>query len=231
MRGSSLAVACELSNHFPPESNVWKLLLVQTKQKKYTIYFMRKIYLLIVTGLLSLGASAQSQKEIHVGIGTGSIQEVAVRNGTHPLFKMATASGEPIKRTFSPAGPIRIGISSHENSKFLLGAEFNYINTEVMNDYGTGANEFINFANYTLMASTQYKYFDKPKYTMYTGVQFGVSFSAVKNQNNGKKDQDLTGAFQVNFLGVRYGTKLGVFGEIGYGFNGFLSGGLFYRLD
>jgi hypothetical protein len=32
-------------------------------------------------------------------------------------------------------------------------------------------------------------------------------------------------------MGFRYGKQLGFFGELGFGFNGFLSGGIFYRLD
>lgn len=192
---------------------------------------MKKIYLLLFAGLLSFAGQAQNQTEYHLGIGTGSVQELAVRNGVHPLFNVAITSSETPKRTYSVAGPVRFGIKRHEGKHFLIGAEFNYTNIEVQNTYSTGVTDFTNFAHYTVMASTQYKFIDNPKFTLYSGVDFGVSFSQAKNQSTNRKIQDLTGAFQVNCLGARYGSKLGVFGELGYGFNGFLSGGIFYRVD
>ncbi len=192
---------------------------------------MRKVLLFLAIALLGQYAKAQSQTEYHIGIGTGSVQELAVRNATHPLFNVASLRTETPTYAYSVAGPVRIGVKKHEGKHFLLGADFNYSNIEMMSTYADGSSHFSNFVNYTLMASTQYKFIDKPKLTLYSGIDFGVSFASVKNQENGRTNQDLTAAFQVNFLGARYGSKYGLFAELGYGFNGFANGGLFCRLD
>jgi hypothetical protein len=192
---------------------------------------MKKIYALLCATFFSAGIMAQSQTELHIGLGIGSMQEAAVRNGTHPMIKAANTSAEVPTSTYSAAGPIRIGIKKHESKHFLIGAEFNYTNIEVTNTFESQKSEIVNFAHYTLLASTQYKYIDNPKLIIYSGVDFGVSFARVKNQEKDIKTDDLTVAFQLNALGARYGNKTGVFAEVGYGFNGFLSGGLFYRLD
>lgn len=193
---------------------------------------MRKIYLILFALAGTFSVQAQSNLEYHLGLGLGSFQAATVQAGTHSMISVAPATSENSKRTYSTAGPIRFGIKKHEGKHFLLGAEFNYTNIET-NDASTtgGASVFTNFTHYTLMASTQYKYIDKPKLTLYTGIDFGISYATAKNQSDGRKENDLNGAFQLNFLGIRYGSKLGLFGEVGFGYNGFFSGGLFYRVN
>ncbi len=192
---------------------------------------MKKIYTIIAIGLLAFTAQAQNNLEIHLGLGTSSIQENSVKTGNHALYNAVMPRSENIAQTYGTTGPIRLGIRSHENKHFVLGAEFNYSNIEVINKNGTGDVIRVYFSNYTLMASTQYKYIDKPRLTLYSGLDFGVSYATAKNKDTGIMANDLAAAFQANLMGIRYGSQLGVFGELGFGYNGFLSGGIFYRID
>lgn len=192
---------------------------------------MKKIYFIISLALSIGSAKAQNNIEYHLGIGMASAQELSIRTKTNPLFDVTKTGGENPSYSFSTAGPIRVGIKSHESKRFLLGADFSYTNVEVMTNNNTGINEFSNFAFYTLMASTQYKYIDKPKLSLYTGLDFGISYATAHNKTTERKMNDLTGAFQITFLGARYGSKYGVYGELGFGFHGFANAGLFYRMD
>jgi hypothetical protein len=192
---------------------------------------MKKIFTIISIGILAFTSKAQSNLEVHVGIGTGSYQENSIKTANHALYNAVMPRSENITQTYATAGPIRLGVRSHENKHFILGAEFNYSNIEVINKNGSSDVVRVNFVNYTLMASTQYKYIDKPKFTLYSGLDFGVSLATAKNSETNIKANDLAAAYQANLMGFRYGNEVGFFAELGFGYNGFLSGGLFYRLD
>jgi hypothetical protein len=192
---------------------------------------MKKIFTLIAIGIFAFAAKAQSNLEVHVGIGTSSHQENMVKAANHTLYNSVMPRSENIGQTYITSGPIRLGIRSHENKHFILGAEFNYSNIEVINKNGSSDVIRVNFVNYTLMASTQYKYIENPKFILYSGLDFGISYATAKNQDTEVKANDLAAAYQANFMGFRYGSQLGFFGELGFGYNGFLSGGIFYRLD
>lgn len=176
-------------------------------------------------------ADAQNNREYYAGLGIGSFQEATIRAGLHPLLDIPFISNETHTRSYSTAGPIRIGLKHHEGKHLMLGGEFNYTNVETLDKYSSGATVFTNFQHYTLMGSANYKYIDKPGLTLYTGGGLGVCFAKATNHENNRKMNDLYLAFQADFLGVRVGKTVGFFAEVGYGFNGFLSGGLFYRMN
>lgn len=190
---------------------------------------MKKPILSLLFSLLFIQLYAQNS-EWQVGVGLGSTQEIWVRNGRHPLYEVANTSGEGINYTYTAAGPIRLGYRSHETGKFMLGADFNYTNVEMMSNFTDGTSSISNFQSYALLASTAYKYTDKPNLILYSGFDFGVAYHRAVNANTERKISTLTGAYQVTFMGVRVGRELGAFAELGLGFNGFVNGGIFYRI-
>jgi hypothetical protein len=191
---------------------------------------MKKTLLTLLFSGLVLITTAQND-EWQFGLGFGSFQEIAVRNQKHPLYEVVQSYGESnVSYVYSATGPIRIGYRSHENKHFLLGADFSYTNNGVQTKSSSGKISNSNFYHYTLMASTSYKYIDNPNLVVYSGVDFGVCYMNAKNQETERKINTITAAYQLNFVGIRYGQKLGGFAELGMGFNGFLSGGIFYRV-
>ncbi|MDZ4667681.1 MAG: hypothetical protein SGJ00_07335 [bacterium] len=192
---------------------------------------MRKSYLFLCLFLIIGSAQAQSTIEYHLGIGVGSFQNASIRNNNNPLLSVAKTGGDKPTYSYATTGPIRLGIKSHEGKHFLLGADFSYTNVGVKTENQSGLNQSSNFAFYCLTASTQYKYIDKPNLTLYSGIDFGVCYTTGKNKTTNQKINDLTPAYQVNFLGARYGNKIGVYAECGLGFNGYVNGGVFYKMD
>lgn len=169
-------------------------------------------------------------REFSLGYGFMGRQEIQVRNISNFVETKFTGTiGENTKKTFSPMGPIRLGYTMYDTKHITLGADFSYANCQAEMNYANGNSEKSDFHFFTLMGNVSYQYLDNPKLNVYSGLHFGVSYLRGKNLNTEKKGEDYLPAYHVTLLGVRYGEKMGVYGDFGYGYNGYVNAGLFYR--
>ncbi|SFW16897.1 hypothetical protein SAMN02927921_00303 [Sinomicrobium oceani] len=81
--------------------------------------------------------------------------------------------------------------------------------------------------NYTIAAEGNYLYLNHTKFQLYSGIGAGVSFAKEKYNPNepssGSDDDSLSHFnFHLNAIGLRYGNKLGVFAEAGFGYKGII---------
>ena len=88
--------------------------------------------------------------------------------------------------------------------------------------------------NYTIAAEGNYLYLNHTKFQLYSGIGAGVSFAKEKYSPNepssGSDDDSLSHFnFHLNAIGLRYGNKLGVFAEAGFGYKGIINMGASYR--
>lgn len=85
----------------------------------------------------------------------------------------------------------------------------------------------------TIAFKTNYSYLNKPNFRLYSGVGIGYSNVSKKiEDNNEVKPEDENNGnfnFHVTGLGVRFGEKLAIKSEIGFGYKGLLSAGLSYQ--
>ncbi|MCA0426641.1 MAG: hypothetical protein LCH37_04325 [Bacteroidetes bacterium] len=184
---------------------------------------------LIIT-LFHLNSHAQI-REFSLGYGVLGRQEIQVRDISNFVeTKFSGTIGENTKKTFSPLGPIRLAYTMYDTKHITLGADLSYAACQSEMQYANGTSEKSDFHFFTLMGNVSYQYLDNPKLNIYSGLHFGVSYLRGKNLDTNKKGEDYLPAYHVTLLGVRYGEKLGVYGDLGYGYNGYVNAGVFYRL-
>ncbi len=81
-----------------------------------------------------------------------------------------------------------------------------------------------NWYVYGVLLNTKYNYVFDPRFHMYSGLSVGYAGNISKKGD--KKDHHSTVAFQARLVGLRFGAKVGVFSELGFGYEGILKAGL-----
>lgn len=85
---------------------------------------------------------------------------------------------------------------------------------------------------YGIAGETSYAYHNREKLKLYALVGAGVSFATEFYRNFddfNKIEKHRFFEYHITPIGIRYGKKWGGFAEIGYGYRGFISIGLFYN--
>jgi hypothetical protein len=197
------------------------------------ISFMKKKFLFsfMALGLLCSFSSKAQIREFTIGYGMLPLslnQVESINNFTETKF--AGSIGPSTTKDFSISGPYRLGFTQYDTKHLTLGADLSYAAIEAKMTYSDATKETVNINYFTLMANVNYQYTDNPKLSIYSGVHFGVSYVNAKNANTGKKGEDYIPAYHLTALGIRYGEKVGIYADFGYGFNGIVNAGLLYRL-
>lgn len=113
------------------------------------------------------------------------------------------------------------GAFSYNQSKFDAIKRQNKIGDQV-NDY------------YTLAAETSFAFLIKERIKLYALVGAGATFVVVKSKeyasNTSASSHGTIFNFQITPIGFRYGKKWGGFAELGFGYRGLASFGVFYSL-
>ncbi|MFY8021029.1 MAG: hypothetical protein ACOVP1_07525 [Bacteroidia bacterium] len=194
---------------------------------------MKKSVLLsfVACSILSLFQANAQIREFTLGYGFNpqSLQQVKDINNFAET-KFSGSIGPSTTKDFTITGPYRLGFTQYDTKHLTLGADFSYASIEAKMTYADATKETVRFNYYTLMANVNYQYTDHSKLSIYSGVHFGVSYVNAKNADTGKKGEDIIPAYHLTALGVRYGEKLGVYADFGYGFNGIVNAGILYKL-
>lgn len=77
---------------------------------------------------------------------------------------------------------------------------------------------------YGVLFNTKYNYVFDPRFHMYSGLSVG--YAGNRSGKAGKTDHHDAIAFQARLVGLRFGAKVGVFSELGFGYEGLLKAGL-----
>ncbi|MBP1770087.1 MAG: hypothetical protein H6P96_705 [Candidatus Aminicenantes bacterium] len=82
--------------------------------------------------------------------------------------------------------------------------------------------------NYVVAAELDYHWVMQPGFQLYSGAGFGVRYrhGTYRDAEVTDTDNKVLPTFHLNALGVRFGNKIGFFGEIGAGYKGLISVGL-----
>ncbi|QAA80537.1 hypothetical protein EI546_01795 [Aequorivita sp. H23M31] len=194
---------------------------------------MRKI--LFVGAFLFLCSHSYSQKhQISAGMGIGSSNQIldVMESAFSPIF----FSSSTLNQT-SEIGEFRLSYAYTPLERWHYGATVSYSSTNFdVNFDQEKIGEQVN-TYYTLAAETSYSYLKKEKVNMYALVGAGATFGTSKKQIQ-HSDYDVDGDyhdtffnFQVTPIGVSYGKQWGGFAELGFGYRGIFSFGVFYNFD
>ncbi len=202
-----------------------------------------KVKLLLISSFLLLGSinvNAQEPKElkhqIKIGVGSGNILDLlhSINSFTNTLF--LSTSPKSSNEKYTPT--ITLSYGYNVSKKLMVSADLAYVGySEDLSSSSTllGKSESA-FLTFGIMAT--YNYINNPKFMLYSGAGAGYVVSNEKwkpvdtSTSTPKESSNFEGMgpyFHVNFIGAQYGKKLAVFGELGLGYKGVVSGGLNYK--
>lgn len=192
---------------------------------------IKKLLFLSILFLLSTKTYSQ-EHQISAGMGLGSTVQILdafleIGSGFSSVFFVSSYLDKTENK-----GEFRLAYAYTPKERWSYGAalsynqsKFNVINREEI--IGDQLNNF-----YTLAAETSYTFLKKDRVNLYALLGAGASFGKVKQTKYAtaevSRSQGTIFNFQITPIGVRYGKRWGGFAEVGFGYRGVLSFGIFY---
>jgi hypothetical protein len=197
---------------------------------------MQKTLLVFASLLtLNLASLAQSKHEVSLGLGFGTMNEA---NGTtsdafsafFSALLLTDAYSEDV--TYSPAWHVGYKTFITKKQKLAIGGTFAYQSAKGTYSYGGEKAGDIHRNFYTIAAEADYRYIKKEKFHLYSGLGFGYTFgNETITPISGSTQKNSLGNFDLQVIGIgaRYGSNVGGFMELGFGYKGIICAGFFFR--
>jgi hypothetical protein len=198
---------------------------------------MKKVLDLATIFVLIFSVSLYGQKEdqselyndVHIayGIGTYYLFSSPIKHS----YKSDTAYGE--RSDIKSVGTIMIGYNRMISEAFMIGFQASYLKAHYTKPDATGkytATFNDNLLNGILLVD--YNYVNKSIVRVYSGAGIGltVDLSNMEAPGNVKESKrEILFAWQVTFIGIRFGRELGGFLEFGFGTNSIITAGINYQ--
>lgn len=171
-----------------------------------------------------------SQNELYVSLGFGSIQGLALAFGD--ALGVALAGNTEVLSA-RLIGPLAIGYGRYLTPRWTIGLMFNvlhYTSTSTSTVGPTAGSDVRRTQGdiFTLMARTNIRWVNRHHAQLYSGLAFGGVYASLYDVvPDSTRHSTLTGwAAQIDLLGLRVGHDIGAFVELGFGFNGLVAGGI-----
>lgn len=193
--------------------------------------------LMVFASLLTLNLTvlAQSKHEVSLGLGFGTTNEVddaaseTLTDFFNALF-LTDAYSENVK--YSPAWHVGYKTFLTKQQKLAVGGTFTYQTAKGDFSYGGEKAGDLQRNFYTIAAEADYRYIKKEKFHLYSGLGLGYTFSnetLMPITGSEKKTSSGNFDFQIIGIGARYGSNVGGFMELGFGYKGIICAGFFFR--
>lgn len=191
---------------------------------------------IIVCAILLFGTQTYSQEhEISAGMGLGSTNQILegfLSFGS--AFSAGFFDTSFLDKTKS-LGEFRLEYAYTPKEKWHFGGAFSYNYSEfdaVKN--GEKLGEQTN-TYYTIAGEASYSFLKKESLRLYALLGAGATFGNVNRteytHQEKYRSQGALFNFQITPIGIRYGKDWGGFAELGFGYRGVLSFGVFYRVQ
>jgi hypothetical protein len=180
---------------------------------------MNKIIIVSLSLLWSFTFSQVPKNEVYASYGTGSVQQLSIVFSNIIILPFIGADFT----IESPIGPITAGYKRNLSEHFSIGIEGSY--TQFNQEYTILQSKYkVDNTFTTVMVSSKYCYNPKNSVQFYSGLSLGGSNF---NQKDSVQSANSTlFAFQLNAIGVRFGTRFAGFIELGMGYSGILNAGV-----
>jgi hypothetical protein len=200
---------------------------------------MKKILIpgIILSLLFSISAFTQKTKEdqsnlyndvnISYGIGSFYLFTSEIKHS----YDNYSSYGK--RSDIKSAGTIMIGYNRMISDAFMIGFLASFLNAHYTRTDSTGQHTATfndNLLNGILRVN--YNYVNKPSVRVYSGAGIGITvdLSNVDAPENVKEsERKILFAWQVTFMGIRFGRAFGGFCEFGFGTNSIISAGVNYQ--
>ena len=198
---------------------------------------MKKLAIIISLVLIFPNIISAQEKKHDITIGYGMITHYALREITVNLT-VTILSVDYVNTVYkSGSGAFSLGYRFSPVKRLTIGIDGVYqkikndVKTRDDNDpilIGKLERQFLSTA-----ILTSFRYIDKETFQMYSGIGVGYTFGKYHYvENDGEEDFGNSGQFagHLNALGIRFGSTIGGFVELGYGYKGMLNFGLSVQL-
>jgi len=193
-----------------------------------------KRQLIILAGLLvfTMGtAGAQGQKhEVFGGVGIWSTNTII--DTFSDIIVSGITGGAYTSKNDNYIGDFQLGYKYSPSPRIAVGATFAYAYNNSDAYINNTKNGEFDDNYFTFAAELEYRYVSQPKLVLYGSVGAGATIMKQKYTSDTGKSSDADKTyfnFQVSPIGIKYGNRFGVFGELGFGYKGILSVGIFGR--
>ncbi|MCS4224022.1 porin family protein [Sphingobacterium sp. BIGb0165] len=186
---------------------------------------MKKMIMICLIALSQLKGYGQEipqrKSEIRVGYGLVPVQEIGTLLGDWITMGIVGRRVESTEGT----GAISAGYSLNLTQRFSVGIDGFYGKNTVRYKDDLGDSKW---STYGGLVNAKYLYLDRGKLNLYGKGAVGYA----QYHNRQKENSDNFGAlsYQASPFGIRYGNKIGVYGEFGFGYLGIANVGVSFKL-
>jgi hypothetical protein len=139
------------------------------------------------------------------------------------------AKSDSVSNKLKPAGPFFLTYKFFYKEKLSVGVSIVYSHNKVTSTFADNNIRETNYQTLALMPRMDFYYVRKPKFAMYGMLAGGVNAHFLKNITDNVTDKQVGVAYQVSPLCFRFGHKVGVVLELGFGTLGLVDAGISYR--
>ena len=164
--------------------------------------------------------------------------ELSVQTGTTSIGKIVAGLSyfgvEDVSFSNSGCtGPKFVNFRYYVTHRFSLGltAGNQYIAYQMWNDGEKITTPSFSYSGQltTIAGEMRYNYSNSKYFCAYGLLGFGETFFNLQKETNGAVVPQSGGTFQFTPIGLRIGNRFGVFGELGLGYKGLASGGIYFK--
>ena len=191
---------------------------------------MKKVTLLLVVAAFLFVSSMNAQKsEIDLGVGVGSSNQIV--GALADMIVTGLTPGIEMKNNKS-IGAWHLGYKYSASDRFAVGPVLTFDRSTSDAILGSISSGKFTSNYYTLAIEGDYKYINSDMFKLYSLVGVGATMlnQAYKPDAGDNKSQSKTFFNgQVTPIGIKYGSSVGVFAELGFGYKGIVCAGVFFR--
>lgn len=203
---------------------------------------MVKNIVIIILVALSSSSIAQSYDRSYlrneIKFGYGLVSTDLMQKFTSPNLDSLYPDKRYVRDNFKGSGIISISYNRISgNELFLIGASISYNNSKsriyhLGNDVGELQRNYL-----TAAVELNYRYQNLNKVQIYSGLGIGYKFGTEKLVPSSETGLDSSKssinsvAWHINAIGIRVGSRLGAFFELGYGYKGIINAGASFQIN
>lgn len=195
---------------------------------------MKKKFLLLVFVTLFVGEAFAQEQQHEVDVGYGVLSSNEFVDLFSNILATALTGGSYKTENNKGIGNIQAGYKYIPTKRIAVGATYVYagLSSDVMS--GDTKSGTLDKKYHTLAGEFEFRYIAKERFKLYSTLGAGATkYDETYTPTTGEvdKNDDIYFNFHVSALGLKFGDKVGGFAEVGFGYKGMVSAGLFFRFE
>lgn len=189
--------------------------------------------LLFFAGFTFVNAQEKGTMEVYVGIGGASTNAFGeALDDAFDIFETIFGTGDQLERVTGPIlGTFRYAV----DNRLMFGVTLAYERTRSRKMSGYVEVGKIYRTYHTVGVEGDYRWVSRESLQMYSGLGGGFTFGkedfrSASTDHTSERESIQSFAFHVTGVGARFGKKVAVHTELGFGYKGFLNAGLSVQL-